>query len=81
MTEVAGVAADQLLSLIERIERVTEEKDGLTEDIKQLFLEAAGNGFDKKAIRRVLYLRTLSKDNYQALEHMIDLYKLSLDMG
>ena len=58
MADVGGVAADHLRSYIERIERLEEEKKGIADDIKEIFAEAKGTGFDVKAMRAVLRLRT-----------------------
>ncbi|WP_084627943.1 DUF2312 domain-containing protein, partial [Elstera litoralis] len=57
MTDVGGVAADQLRSYIERIERLEEEKAGIAADIKDVFAEAKGNGFDVKTMRQIIRLR------------------------
>ena len=52
-----SVAADQLKALIERIERLEEEKAGIAGDIKEIYAEAKGTGFDTKAIRKIISLR------------------------
>ncbi|WP_373085414.1 DUF2312 domain-containing protein [Sneathiella sp.] len=80
MAEVGGVAADHLRSYIERIERLEEEKKGLADDIKEIFAEAKGTGFDVKAMRAVMRLRKMDKADYQEQEYMIDLYKQALGM-
>lgn len=78
MTDVGGIAADQLRSYIERIERLEEEKAALAADIKDVFAEAKGNGFDVKTMRQILKLRKLDKDDLQEQEHLLELYKLAL---
>ncbi|UUX48436.1 DUF2312 domain-containing protein [Nisaea acidiphila] len=78
MTDVGGIAAEQLRSYIERIERLEEEKAALAADIKDVFAEAKGNGFDVKTMRQVLKLRKLDKDDLQEQEHLLELYKLAL---
>lgn len=80
MADVGGVAADHLRSYIERIERLEEEKKGLADDIKEIFAEAKGTGFDIKAMRAVMRLRKMDKADYQEQEYMIDLYKHALGM-
>lgn len=80
MTEVGGIAADQLRSYIERIERLEEEKAALAADIKDVFAEAKGNGFDVKTMRQVLKLRKLDKDDLQEQEHLLELYKRAIGL-
>ena len=80
MADVGGVAGDHLRSLIERIERLEEEKKALADDIKEVFAEAKGTGFDVKAMRAILRLRKMDKADYQEQEYMIDLYKHALGM-
>ena len=57
MAEPAGIARDQLKSIVERIERLNEEKKALSEDIKEVYAEAKANGFDTKTLRTVIRLR------------------------
>ena len=80
MADVGGVAADHLRSYIERIERLEEEKKALAEDIREVFAEAKGTGFDVKAMRAILKLRKMDKADYQEQEYMVDLYKHALGM-
>ena len=80
MPDVGGVAADHLRSYIERIERLEEEKKAIADDIKEIFAEAKGTGFDVKAMRAILRLRKMDKADYQEQEYMIDLYKHALGM-
>src|SRR3546814_13507622 len=63
MVDVGGIAGDQLRSYIERIERLEEEKAALAADIRDVFAEAKGNGFDVKIMRQVLQLRKMDKDS------------------
>ncbi len=81
MADIGSVAADHLRSYIERIERLEEEKKGLADDIKEIFAEAKGTGFDVKAMRAILRLRKMDKADYQEQEYMIDLYKHALGMA
>ena len=62
------VAADQLRLFIERIERLEEEKKALQEDIKEVFAEAKGTGFDVKIMRQILKLRKMDKDDVDRSE-------------
>lgn len=74
MADVGGIAAGQLKSLIERIERLEEEKKGIADDIRDVFAEAKGVGFDVKALRQVLKLRKMERAERQELESLVDLY-------
>ena len=80
MTEVGGVAADRLRSFIERIERLEEEKAALAADIKEIYSEAKGNGFDTKVIRMIVSLRKMDQSDRQEQEQILDLYKRALDI-
>ena len=80
MTEVDGIAAEQLVSYIERIERLEEGKAALAADIKDVFAEAKGNGFDVKTMRQILKLRKLDKDDLQEQEHLLELYKRAIGL-
>ena len=61
-----GTTADQLRSIIERIENLEEEKANLTNDIREIYSEAKGNGFDVKALRAIVRMR--KKDDHERLE-------------
>jgi uncharacterized protein (UPF0335 family) len=78
--DTQSVAADQLKSFIERIERLEEEKAALAGDIKEVFLEAKGNGFDTKAMRRILSLRKKDHAERQEEEAILELYMQALGM-
>lgn len=78
--DVGGIAADRLRSLVERIERLEEEKQAIAGDIREVFAEAKGAGFDTKIMRQVMKLRKLEKDDLQEQEHLLDLYKRALGM-
>ncbi len=80
MADVGGVTGDQLRSLIERIERLEEEKAALAEDIREVFAEAKGNGFDVKIMRQIIRLRKMETGDRQELEALIDTYKAALGM-
>ncbi|QND61462.1 DUF2312 domain-containing protein [Mesorhizobium huakuii] len=74
------VAAGQLRALIERIERLDEEKKTIAEDIKEVFAEAKGTGFDTKAIRTILRLRKKDQAERQEEDAILDLYMAALGM-
>jgi uncharacterized protein (UPF0335 family) len=76
-----GFAAGQLKSLIERIERLEEEKGALTADIREVYSEAKGHGFDTKIMRQVVRLRRLESSERQEQEAVLDLYLAALGMG
>lgn len=80
MTENSNIAKDILRSYIERIERLEEEKKEIADQIREVFAEAKGNGFDVKAMREILKLRKLDSADRSEQEQLIDLYKQALDM-
>ncbi|MTW19360.1 DUF2312 domain-containing protein [Rhodoplanes serenus] len=69
---------DQLRSLVERIERLEEEKKALADDIKDVFAEAKGNGYDVKALRAVIRLRKQDKDERAEHEAIVETYMHAL---
>ncbi|HWY15929.1 MAG TPA: DUF2312 domain-containing protein [Rhizomicrobium sp.] len=73
-------AKDQLKSLVERIERLEEEKAALTADIREVYSEAKGHGFDTKIMRQVVRLRRLDRADRQEQEAILDLYLAALGM-
>ncbi|HEX7852980.1 MAG TPA: DUF2312 domain-containing protein [Sphingobium sp.] len=75
-----NVAADQLRLLIERIERLEEEKKGISDDIKDVYLEAKATGYDVKTIRAVVRLRKLEKHVRQEAEALLETYKNALGL-
>ena len=74
-----NVAADELRLLIERIERLEEEKKGLADDIRDVYAEAKGNGFDPKVMRQVIRLRKMERGDRQELEALLDLYMNAIE--
>jgi uncharacterized protein (UPF0335 family) len=76
-----GFAAGQLKSLIERIERLEEEKGALAADIREVYSEAKTNGFDTKIMRQVIRLRRLDTTERQEQGAVLDLYLAALGMG
>ncbi|MCE7797752.1 DUF2312 domain-containing protein [Sphingobium sufflavum] len=75
-----NIAADQLRLLIERIERLEEEKRGIADDIKDVYLEAKATGYDVKTIRAVVRLRKLEKHVRQEAEALLETYKNALGL-
>ena len=73
-------AKDQLQSLVERVERLEEEKAALTADIREVYSEAKGQGFDTKIMRQVVRLRRLDRADRQEQEAILDLYLGALGM-
>ena len=80
MPDVGGIAGVQLKTLIERIERLEEEKRALGEDIKEVYAEAKGTGFEPKIIRQILKIRKMDKDEHDEQESLLDIYKRALGM-
>jgi uncharacterized protein (UPF0335 family) len=80
MADVGGIAGEQLKSFIERIERLEEEKRALATDVKEVYAEAKGTGFEPKIMRKVIQLRKMSKDDLDEEESLLDLYKRALGM-
>jgi uncharacterized protein (UPF0335 family) len=77
----ANFAKDQLRSIVERIERLEEEKAALSEDIKEVYAEAKGNGFDTKVLRTVVRLRKQDSNERAEQEAVLDLYMHALGMA
>ena len=76
-----GVAADELRQFVERIERLEEEKAGIAGDIKEVFAEMKGRGFDTKTVRSILRIRRKDHAERQEEEAMLDLYMQALGMA
>ena len=76
----SGFAKEHLRSFIERIERLEEEKKALADDIKEVYSEAKGTGFDTKVMRQVIRLRKMENADRQEQEAMLDLYLSALGM-
>lgn len=80
MSTVGGVSTAQLKSFIERIERLEEEKSEIAEQIREVFGEAKGSGFDVKIIRKVLKIRKMEAQERLEQEELLDLYLSALGM-
>jgi uncharacterized protein (UPF0335 family) len=76
----SGFAKEHLKSFIDRIERLEDERNSLTADIREVYSEAKGTGFDTKIMRTVVSMRKLDKADFQEHEAILDLYLNALDM-
>lgn len=79
-SKVGGIAADRLRSIIERIERLEEERKALGNDIKDIFAEAKSAGFDIKVIRQILRIRKQEPAEVEEQESLLDIYRRALGM-
>lgn len=80
-TDAGGIAAKELRAFVERVERLEEEKKGIAEDIRDVFAEAKGRGFDTKVMRQVIRLRKQDAAERQENEALLDLYMHALGMA
>lgn len=76
-----GVARDQLRAFVQRIERLEEEKKTIADDIKDVYAEAKGMGFDTKAIRKIISERKQDANDRLEFETILDLYRHALGMA
>lgn len=79
-TEVGGIAVDRLRSLIERIERLNEEKAALESDIRDIFAEAKSAGFDVKIMREIIKLRKQNAAERDKNDFLLETYRKALDI-
>lgn len=80
MADVGGIAADRLRSFIERIERLEEEKAALAGDIREVYAEAKGTGFDTKIMRQIVKLRKMDEAARQEQDELLELYKRAIGL-
>jgi len=78
-TEVGGIAADRLRSIIERVERLEEEKKAINDDIKDIFAEAKSAGFEPKVIKTMIQRRKLERAEVEERDTLLDLYSRAVD--
>lgn len=78
--DVAGVAGKRLKSFLDRVERLEEEKKGLADDIKDIFAEAKGVGFDVKTMRKLLKLRKMEIEKRREEEDLLEVYKAAIGL-
>jgi uncharacterized protein (UPF0335 family) len=79
-TAAVKAAADQLKAIVERIERLAEDKQAVADDIKEVYAEAKGNGFDVRALRVIIRLRAQDDGERQAHEAILETYMQALGM-
>ena len=79
-TKVGGIAADRLRSIVERIEKLMEEKKALQSDIGDIYAEARGAGFDVKALRQLIRMRGWEPAELEEHETLVALYRRALGM-
>ncbi|GIQ73214.1 DUF2312 domain-containing protein [Bradyrhizobium sp. RD5-C2] len=79
-TRATTIAKDQLKSIVERVERLIEEKKTISDDISDVYAEAKGNGFDVKALRAIVKLRKLDPIEREAEEAILETYMQALGM-
>tara|TARA_B100000780_G_C20689850_1_gene274408 strand:- start:99 stop:341 length:243 start_codon:yes stop_codon:yes gene_type:complete len=80
MSEIGGAASERLKALIERIERLEEEKKALAEDIKEVFAEAKSAGFDVKVMRQLIRLRKMDPADRNEMEEILTIYMRAVGM-
>ena len=80
MVDFGGIAGDTLRSYIERIERLEAEKTALTVDIREIFSEAKGNGFDVKIMRQIVRLRRMNREDRLEQEELLAIYQHAMGM-
>lgn len=80
MADIGGVAVDRLRAFVERIERLEEEKAALGADIREVYSEAKGAGFDAKVLRQVVRLRAMDLADRRQQEQILEVYKRALDL-
>jgi uncharacterized protein (UPF0335 family) len=80
MADSGGIAADHLKSFIERIERLEEEKAAIAGDIKEVYAEAKGTGFDTKIMRQIVRLRKMEPNDRAEQEELLDVYMRAVGM-
>lgn len=78
--ETGGIAADRLRSIVERIERLEEERAALAGDIKDIFAEAKSAGFDVKVLRQLIRIRKSEPAEVEEQETLLDVYRRALGM-
>jgi uncharacterized protein (UPF0335 family) len=81
MPETSGeISSERLKSFIKRIEKLEEDKAAVSEDLKEVYSEAKGTGFDTKIIRKIVSLRKIELEKRREMDELLDLYKSALGM-
>ena len=78
--DVNGVSGQRLKTYLDRIERLEEEKKGLADDVKDIYAEAKGFGFDVKTLRKIIALRKLDVEKRREADELLELYKAAIGM-
>ena len=78
---MATATDDRLRLLIERVERLEEEKKGIADDIRDVYAEAKAVGYDAKIMRQIVRLRKMNQDDRAEMEMLLDTYKAALGLG
>lgn len=76
----SGISADRLRSIIKRIEKLEEDKAAVSEDIKEVYAEAKGTGFDVKVIRQIVRMRKVEVEKRREQEELLELYMSAIGM-
>lgn len=79
-TDVGGVAGQRLKSLVERIEKLEEEKGAIGSDIKDVYGEAKGTGFDTKTLRKLIRLRKMDEEKRREEDELLELYRAAIGL-
>ncbi|WP_431281631.1 DUF2312 domain-containing protein [Humitalea sp. 24SJ18S-53] len=79
-SDVGGIAADRLRSIVERIERLEDERKALAGDIKDIYVEAGSAGFEPSVVRKIIALRRREPAEVEEQETLLDLYRRALGM-
>lgn len=80
-SQIGGIAAEALRQIVDRIERLEEEKKSLSDDIKDVYAQAKSQGFDTKIIRQIIRLRKIEETEREEAEQLLDLYMAAIGMG
>ena len=78
--ETGGISADRLRSIVERVERLDEERRAIASDIKDIYVEAKSAGFDPKVVRQIILIRKQEPADVEEHETLLDLYRRALGM-
>ncbi len=80
MADTGGVSSQRLKSFVDRIERLEGERSALTADIREIYSEAKGTGFDSKVLRQIVRLRKLDSADLKEQDELLDLYRRALGL-
>ena len=79
-TDTKEVSADRLSQFIERVERLEEDRQALSSDIRDVLAQARGEGYDVKTLRQIVRLRKMDRDERQEADALLDLYRSTLGL-